>query len=330
MKHLFRLLLLLTAAVMAPQGDTRASCGASSCPVDTLTGQVTEAGFVRVDLGYEYIDQDRPWIGRRSADVGEISGHHNEVATLSEIRRLGLQVGLSPRFSVAASLPFVHREHRHIHIHHGTPGLESWNFNGMGDLTLLGRFALNPSAAGARPIVTLIGGGILPTGRTNAVNAAGDEAEVGIQPGAGAESLILGASTLQRISAPTLNGKYAAAPVFFSSTYQWNDAGKDKYRLGNIWTTNFGVVYPLFVKLGLVAQVNARVNRRDDRGKTFEEVAKTGGTYVFASPGLQLTLADNLWATVLVQLPVYQRVNVIQLTSDSNFTASLSYMFDVR
>jgi hypothetical protein len=237
-------------------------------------------------------------------------------------------VGLSDRLNLQVILPFVHREHQHVHHHHGTDLVDSWNFTGMGDLTLLSRFALLRNAqTGFR--VSAIAGGKLPTGRDHILNADGDEAEVGILPGSGAFSLILGGAVSTDFTAPTANGLYARMPVFFSSTYQWNGKGTDDYRLGNTWLANVGTAYPVLPRLGFLLQGNLRVARRDDRGSTFEEIRKTGGTFVYISPGVQLALAENLWSYLLVQVPVYQRVNGIQLTSDANIVAGASYRFSL-
>src|SRR4051812_33963934 len=120
---------VICVAMTAPR--VFASCGSASCPIDVYTQEKTEKGVVRLDYSYEYIDQHQPRIGRDKADVGQISGHHDEVSTLSETKRLGVDVGVSSHWSVQAVLPSVHREHQHIHHHQGEDLLESWNFDGL-------------------------------------------------------------------------------------------------------------------------------------------------------------------------------------------------------
>jgi hypothetical protein len=284
--------------------------------------------MLRLEYSYEYSDQHQPLVGRRRARVGEIRGHHDEVSTLSETKRLSLDAGLSNRLSLQVILPFVHREHQHIHHHMGADLAESWNFNGAGDLSVLARYAIR-KGSDARARFSLIAGGVLPTGRDQAVNADGDAAEVGILPGKNAYSLILGAAISRSFTGKTANGLYGAWPVFFSSTYQWNRRGEENYRMGNTWQGNVGAVYPVFPAVGLITQINARISRKDDRGDTREEVQKTGSSVVCFSPGLQLTLAKNLWSSIIVQLPVYQRVNQIQLVSEYNVLSSVSYRFSV-
>ena len=122
-------------------------------------------------------------------------------------------------------------------------------------------------------------------------------------------------------------------PFFVSTTYQFNDEGTDDYQIGNSWLTNVGVVYPISSKVGISTQINMRVAAADtahshngDAAES-EHAQRTGGTFVYLSPGLQVSLTDNLWSYATVQFPLYQRVNVIQLTSDTNVKAGISYKF---
>lgn len=320
--------LLIAALVGVRTAD--AACGTLNCPIDTYTVEELKPGWIRIDFLYEYIDQNQPRIGRRNASVGEISGHHDEIETLSEIRRLRLTGGLTSRLDVSAELPFIHREHRHIHHHHGADLREAWNFDGLGDLRLLAHLEIfRPDRGAALPRLSVIAGGEIPTGRDRATNSDGSEAEVGILPSDGAAALIVGLSSVQNFSVTTANGRSATMPIFASGTYRWNDEGRENYRIGGAGIMSVGLIYPVLPKVGLMAQANLRVQRRDDPGGTAEEVDKTGGTFVYASPGLQLTLADNLWSFLYVQIPVYQRVNAIQLTSAANLVAGFSYRFNV-
>lgn len=326
-RSLKSVLFLFAAALLAPQ-FLIASCGSASCPIDTHSSAEIEKGYVRFDYSYEYIDQSRAQVGRHSASVGQIRGHHDEQFTINQTQRIGFDAGLTNRLSLFASLPFVHREHQHVHHHHGTDITDSWNFTGMGDLTLLARYAI--VREGQRmPRLAIIAGGILPTGRDRVVNADGAEAEAGILPGKSAYSVILGGSVSKNLSAKTASGVYAKMPLFFSSTYQWNDEGIDHYKIGNSLQANVGTVYPVFPRLGFMLQSNLRIARRDGKGNTGEEVQKTGGTFVYVSPGLQFGMTESLWSYFLVQVPVYQRVNGIQLVSDYNFLGGLSYRFSV-
>lgn len=317
--------LLLGVASLA-SAVAHASCGAASCPIDTLSQERGGRGWVRLGYDFEYIDQDQPRIGTRKADVGEIRGHHDEVYTINRIHRLNGSIGLTDRLSLDLVLPFVSRSHEHVHHHHGEDLIEAWNFSGVGDFVTQLRYAVWVPSRASLPTVYGILGGKFPTGATHKTNEE-DEAEVSIQPGSGSYDLIVGAATRQTFSVPMLTGLYATMPLFMTATYQRNGHGRDDYKVGNNALINVGTSYPLISQVGFLTQLNVRIRERDERGDTGEETDKTGGEFVYISPGLEWRITPRLRLSGLVQWPVYQRVNQIQLTSDYNLVASVSYAF---
>ena len=69
---------IFTAAQLA------ASCGSATCPLDLNALNRPGAGGFTLDLSFDYIDQNRPRIGTRSAHVGELHDeHHDEVRTIN-------------------------------------------------------------------------------------------------------------------------------------------------------------------------------------------------------------------------------------------------------
>ena len=67
------------------QSGAYASCGSAVCVVDThwnLQGFAPERGL-RLDLRYEYIDQDQPMAGSDKVTVGQIQRHHDEIRTIN-------------------------------------------------------------------------------------------------------------------------------------------------------------------------------------------------------------------------------------------------------
>jgi hypothetical protein len=73
-------------------------------------------------------------------------------------------------------------------------------------------------------------------------------------------------------------------------------------------------------------QVNSRFRAKDEIEDEPEEEAFTGGTFVYLSPGVRVRVRDtSLYA--LVQLPVYQDVNGLQITSRMNFVGGVQIAF---
>lgn len=71
-------------------------------------------------------------------------------------------------------------------------------------------------------------------------------------------------------------------------------------------------------------QTNLRVRGKDDVGSTDEEAGHTGGTSWFLSPGVRVAVAPQTSIYGLFQVPVYQRVNGIQLTAKANLYVGIS------
>lgn len=327
MRHFLFVITVLLFAV----SSTYASCGATSCPLDTRSSYATVKGQLRLGYEFEFIDQDQPRIGTNKASVGEITGHHDEQRTINRIHRFLASWSATDRLAVDLALPLVSRSHRHIHNHHG--GTEiipmGWDFTNVGDLSLQGRYTFYKSEDLRKPALSVLAGVEFPTGKSEIHNAEDDHAEPGITPGTASYDFLVGGSALQYFNVPTLAGETGLMPLFFSVTYKMNGKGHDDYRLGNILSTNVGVTYPILARLGWITQLNYLVREKDEAGLTHEEVEKTGGEYLYVSPGLQIRLTESLdWSTI-VQVPVRQRVNNIQLTSDYNLQTGLSYRFQL-
>ena len=295
----------------------RASCGSASCPLDPRALSPPDRGGFTLDLTFEYIDQDQPRIGTRDARVGEIpSGHHDEVRTTNRIATALLAYAPSDRVQLSLAVPFVSRDHFHLastHEHAGGVASdhnvlpESWDIHGLGDVTLEARAALGRGT-------WLIGGIKAPTGDTGLTNGEREAAELPVQPGTGTWDGIVGLSW------------QSARPWFATARYQFRTGDVDGYRVGNELQLNGGGVLPLARHVEALLQVNTRW-RGKDRSAEPEEADFTGGTYVFASPGLRVTAGGRGALYALVQIPVYQRVNAIQLTSHRNFVLGVQTRF---
>src|SRR5262245_7273453 len=174
--------LWLPALTLAPgmQG-AYASCGSAFCMVNTnwnLQGIAVEPGL-RLDLRYEYLNQDQPMAGSSKVAVGQIPRHHDEVKTINRNYVGTLDYTLDDRWGVSATLPVVDRFHVHIHNHRGEQLPEQWDFTKLGDVRVLGRYQWRSedNAAHKLNFYGLNFGLKLPTGDTDVRNADGDRAE---------------------------------------------------------------------------------------------------------------------------------------------------------
>jgi hypothetical protein len=344
MKYCVFTIFLATLVVFLAAPTLHASCGQAFCPIETSS--VAERPLLgqqlSINLVYEFIDQDQPYIGASSARVGEIPRAHDEQFTRNHTYKLFLDYGLTARLTLGVLLPFLDRLHQHLAHEEeevvGSPDgtemvdrTERWRYQEFGDMQVTARYLLVQPETPLRPAFSLIIGTKLPTGRTTVRNDSGERAELTLQPGNGSWDGIVGLSYVQSFSVATLRRETALAPLFFTALGRFPiGVGKFGYRPGGELFLNFGVSYPILRKLDLLAQVNFHYRDRDDVGHApGVEHADSGREEIFLSPGLRYHLTDTLAVYALVQVAAYRRVNGIQLTSDWNFTSGVSYRFNL-
>jgi hypothetical protein len=305
--------LLFVLAFAALRLD--ASCGSASCPIDLHALNRPMAGQFTLDLSLQYIDQDH--LRSRAAFIG-FPVDHQELRTINRSAALTLSYGLTERLQLSASAPYIDRTHEHIES--ATGDLERWHLHGIGDTMLQARYRVAGdfwAMAGVK----------LPTGSSTKTNGE-ERAEIPVQPGSGSTDTIVGLAyeggIVRASGAQGPLGNSAFIPLFVSATYRRNGTAHD-YTVGDEWQINAGTAYPLLSNMEALLQANARVRGRDDSPDEQDHLL-TGGRYLFLSPGVRISAGRAAWYALL-QLPVYQRVNGIQLTSQRNFISGVQWRF---
>jgi hypothetical protein len=275
------------------------------------------------ELTYQYIDQDQPKIGADDATVGEIQRHHDEVRTLNRMTTARGVYRAGSAWSFSASLPWIDRYHEHIHHHMGEDEVERFNYSGIGDLEVATLRSFGGGESRRRGFVSA--GVKMPTGDTSVPNEEGDQPEPAARPGSGSWDVIAGAGVEWQLGAASEGGRMV--PLRLSVTGRYNGFGTEDYRVGPEVQAHLGTEYPLMRSLSLLAQANFRVRGQDDVASSGVNEADTGGTMVFLSPGLRAAVSRAASVYALVQIPVYQRVNGIQIVSDGNLYVGVSRAF---
>lgn len=306
--------LILAGILFLIPALAKASCGSAFCSVNTdwTTQGVWNAPGWRTDLRYEYLDQDQPRHGTRKIAVGEIPAHDDEVRTLNRNLRLSLDYQNEGPWGLRLQLTGVDRNHEHIHHHDGEALRESWDFQQLGDTSLLGRYVFQGNAAATAGVQA---GLKLPTGTFHQRNAEGDLAERTLQPGTGTTDALLGLYA---------NGALGGQAAWFAQAmWQAPLVAREGYRPGQQLNLDGGAEFRLTQALGLLAQINLQIKGRDQGPEA--EPEDSGGEFLFMSPGLRYRLSPGWQAYGLVQIPLYQRVNGVQLTADWGSTLGLAH-----
>jgi hypothetical protein len=302
---------LLVAATIAP---AHASCGATFCSVNTqweTQGAWTEPGL-RLNLRYEYTDQDQLRSGADKVEPAGVPGTHDELRTLNRNLLVGMDYALDPAWAVSVQVPIVQRDHRHVH-NDVPPETETWNLTGLGDLRLSGRYQ---TALGQHASAGVQFGLKLPTGKFDETNDLGVLAERSLQPGSGTTDALLGAYSYHRLEGD-------ATTLFAQGLWQRPLAERDDYRPGQQATLDVGLRYAMTRSLSAQLQLNLLWKDRDQGLNA--EPDDSGGRYVFLSPGASYVVTAHWQVYGFVQLPLYQDVNGTQLTADWSAVAGFSW-----
>ncbi len=317
-------LFLLAALTITLIGQTFGSCGSSNCPLYNFHYNLQ--GGLHLRLYNEYINQDKVYLGSKLSAIGAVSEDHDEVSTLNSITAFQAGYGITDRLDIGFILPYIHREHNHIHHEDGQANWENWNFSGMGDILLTGNYSVILPSMEKEIYFGITAGVKLPTGVTNAVNAEGETAEVTIQPGSGSLDEIIGANfrcplfTIQTAEKDV----YSDIPLIIGVSYKISGKGTDDYKFGNSLLVTAGTSYQFTKKAGVTLQFNVRNQDFADTGMTGEPRENTGGTWMYLSPGLNLNITDNLALFGIIQLPVYINVHGLQQASSFNAQIGIS------
>lgn len=253
---------------------------------------------------YEYYGQSDLRRGTHRADRSALTFPHDEEIQQSTLNRnvwLDLDYVANPAWAVTIQVSYYDRYHSTIAA--GDLDVSTSQASGLGDLRLLGRY----QHFGLQSSYGLQLGLKLPTGRFNQDFATGPEAgeplDRGLQLGNGTTDLLAGFSYFSRLA----GSLGCFAQVMLDQPLH----SRDGFRPGASLAVNGGIRLLTTGRLTPQFQLNARWDGRETGVNADYE--NSGATMVYASPGLTADLGSRGHAFAFVQLPLYQRVNGLQL-----------------
>lgn len=295
-------LALGAGALFAINALACASCGCSLSSDWDTQGIGARAGF-KVDLRYDYLNQNQVRSGGSAVGTWPQAGHEQELKTINRYTTLGLDYTTEGAWGFNLQLPYIDRSHATNGMNFDGTDYGESHTQSLGDVKFLARYNgfLNNPELGVQVGVKL------PTGsHTEVFNAgpiAGQPLDRGLQPGTGTTDLLLGAYRTTTLT-QTLDGYAQVLAQMPLNT-------KDGYKTGNSVNVNLGVRYTDLGRLEPQFQLNARAIGKDKGANATP--ADSGGVTVYASPGATYAVNDKLSVYGFVQLPVYQYLNGYQL-----------------
>jgi hypothetical protein len=310
-----------------------ASCGCSINSDWSVQGLSSASGW-SLDVRYDYLNQNQLRSGTKKISavaaansVNSATGGPAEVEQFTRNNYLtaSLDYNDGKSWGVNFVLPYIDRTHSTL----GT-GSDGSTFDpangaygssgsGIGDMRVLGRYF---GFTDQRNFGIQFGLK-LPTGKTDQVSNFGNPQPVdpGLQRGTGTTDAILGAYYFDNLGA---DWDYFALVIGQVAANQSEMAG-GTYRPGNNAIANLGVRYHGFESVIPTLQLNAR-HAAIDSGAAADAFA-TGGTVAYLTPGAIFLASEKTAVYTNVQLPVYQKLNGIQLAPKFIFSVGARFAF---
>ena len=302
----FRATAIFAAALTLTTADSLFACSVCNCSLSSdwaAQGYATSPGL-ETGLRFEYFDQTDLRNGTSSVDRTALSlPNDSEIQqrTLNRNTWLDLNYVVNSSWAVTASIPTHDRFH--TTVVEGDTDLSTSRASGVGDVRLLARY----QKSGPTQSYGFQFGLKLPTGRITQNFAEGPQAgellDRGLQLGTGTTNLILGASWFAR---PAVN-----LGTFVQATLEQPLAARADFLPSSSLNLSGGLRWLNTSRFTPQLQLNIKIETREHGAEA--DTDNSGGTLVYVSPGVTAELTTHTNAFVFIQLPVYQRVNGLQL-----------------
>jgi hypothetical protein len=305
-----------------------AACGATSCfVVIGAQQQVPQQGLLTVNGFYSYTPQ-RTLLPGTNGIIPEVDqtnrrlipNHHRELSTITQNYTLDLNYGVTDRFGIQLTVPYLIRKHDHFHVHGGQDAdLLTFSDQGLGDMRITAKYNVLPTI---RSMIVLGLGVDLPTGFTKARDSGGGIIESPIQLGRGQVGVIGSMYQTYELIPHRLN-------QFIYGSYRHTFRNDDGYQFGDEFLLNGGFNLVTVPWLVLMNQVNYRYVTHDNFSAAAGtlpiqdlRVPNTGSSFLAYTPGIMISATDTLQFYGFAQIPLVRDFN-------NNLAQGISFTFGV-
>jgi hypothetical protein len=310
--------LTFLSILLAP--SVAQACGACGCTLNSdwaSQGYAVQPGF-RLDLRYDYFNQDQLRSGTQSVDRGSYPiPNDQEIQQKTLNRNLTLTLDYSPNadWGLALVVPTYNRYHMTVAAGDTDPSFSQ--ASGLGDVRVLGRYQgfSDDHSFGVQFGVKLPTGGTKQT--FNAGAEVGQPLDAGLQLGTGTTDLLLGFYAFGSLT-PDWG-------CFGQVLFQKPMAERNGFRPGDGVNASLGLRYTGFAEFTPQLQLNLRAEGRESG--LIADTPNSGATLAYLSPGLTYSISHSLQIYAFGQVPVAQRVNGLQLEPRFSVSLGLHWSF---
>lgn len=344
MKRIAVVLLLAGFCLLSPSLSYAAGlcCQLSSGVQESLSGVAAPgSGEFSLQLNYSFtrMDKFREGSTERSLDYLKTSSKYASLMNASlpvsmDMRKYTLTAGygFSPKMKAFVSVPFI----RNTMDMTRNMGMGMWMdmtmepVSGLGDITAMGLYRLYTDRE-IRPSNALtLGFGIKTvSGSFTETTPTGRLVHAHMQPGTGSWDPLLSLLYTKMMDQVLLQA---------DATYQYTTKNRLGYEFGDSVAANLSGKYAIvkefnvtagltYLSVGKAKDTEAKYYNPVTNSSLMDDPANTGGQSLWFSPGIQILPIANSLLDVKVQVPVWEKVNGIQLVSSYRVLLGLSYSF---
>lgn len=309
--------VLVASALFAPRAKACSACGCTLNSDWASQGLVSSGGW-HVDLRYDFFEQDELRSGTDKVSRSSLPVPADEEVQRYTINRnttLALDYSPNKDWGVNIAVPWFVRGH--ATVGEGDTEVSTSQDSGIGDIRIVGRY----SGFAAQRSSGILFGLKLPTGNSSDKFASGpmqgNIVDRGLQLGTGMTDAIFGVYNFGALT--------PAWGYFAQATVQQALDSHDGFKPGTGLNVNLGLRYLGNETFEPQVQINARAEKREQGSNA--DVDNSGATLVYLSPGLTWKISPRLSAFGFLQVPLYQRVNGLQLEATQFASLGVHYRF---
>jgi hypothetical protein len=230
---------------------------------------------------------------------------------------LALSYSIAERLVLVARVPYSFRNLTTT----TDEGSDEVTTRGFSDPEFYGLFRLWSSdfgpGLGRRTWISAVAGVKTSWGENN-LQQNGERVDEHAQPGTGSTDVFGGLSAIYLFD--------AQSSVFASAQYRGTGRNSFGYKYGDIFTANLAYEHKLSDRVDAVLEANFRHSGRDEVDATGEEDPNTGGSILYISPRLIVSLGGGVVLRLGAQIPTWKDLYGIQ-SEKVNYNAGLTFLF---
>ena len=294
--------------------------GTSGGGATTQSGETLKPGKFSIDVRTDYTEFDN--LGSKQIESKAAKAGEFDLLDRSFLYSVSVGYGILENWQAALSIGYydaVNAEEAEFDPSTGETEILRFDPDGVTDLWLTSKYRFYRGPWGQ---FAALGGVKFPTGENDVRNSEGERVEPSATAGSGSFDGMAGLAYSRWITPRT------TLDTSFQYTFR---TSHDDFQLGDRIDAGVAVAYRLtkdievYPQLSIFGEVNLRYLFKSEEDE--ERDPNTGGTVLFLSGGLRLSVNRNAALTFSTQLPVLQELNGTQLKTDFRLLAALTMTF---